>query len=143
MSQAPVVKKLPCFADLPPEAKTVEAIQAAFRDPPVVRIELADLEEERRHLRGVYETSWPTIDGERAVARGRIHSAWLTRQPDWRKAGLIARWRPFFLYEATPVPINAEQLLNYRWRIEVVGEEEQRFAEEDQFAMRRRFRVAG
>lgn len=141
MSLPPVVKKLPCFADLPPEAKTVEAIQAAFRDPPVVRIELADLEEERRHLHGVYETSWPTIDGERALARGRESSAWLTRAPDWRVA--VSPHSLLFLYEVTPVHAETYYFLNYRWRIEVVGEAEAKTQDMNRTAVDRRFRVAG
>lgn len=116
-----LARALPRFADLPPEARTPEAVRRAFRSPPTVRIALADLERERREIRGVYDCSWPDVAPEIAFGYGRSCTQWLNREPDWRKAR-----RPlpaFYLFEVTPV-LDGGAYLNYRWCVEVAGEAE-------------------
>lgn len=127
---------LPCFAELPAAQRTKEAVQAAAGRPfPVVFMRLADLEAERWRIRGVYESSLPTIDVPLALEMGRSATQYLTRQPDWRKAR--RQNDRIVLVEVTPIevveyPTHGPPLgrllynLNYRWEIRVLGEAEQK-----------------
>lgn len=136
----PITKKLPCFAELPEEKKTLDALREMFRKPPVLYMQLEDLKEERRKIRGVYELILPTIDTELALQNGRSSTQYLTRDPDWLESH--HPYEPIYLIEMTPVssdPGLKERVryANIRWQIVVIGEyehKERRFQEHAQLA---------
>lgn len=117
----------PSFAELPPELQTHEALQAHHDNPPTIRMKLEDAQREARKVRGVYETSMPTIDTDRCFKNGARSCQWLGREPDWRKGHRTSQDYPLYLYEVTPVQ-DERGFFNLRWKIEIVGEAEQRAA---------------
>lgn len=115
---------LPTFADGFKAPYDVAAILASLRDkrPPIV-VDLADLE--RAEMRGVYETSMPTVSAELALRQGFTSTRWINREPDFRKAYRPAQdW--IRLYEVTPVPHPEGGYVIYSWVLEVRGEPERR-----------------
>lgn len=137
-----LTRTLPSFAALPLEQQTVEALRAMFDDPPVVQMELADLEQEVREIRGVYECSQPDLAGELSLKYSRRYTQWLTREPDWRRA---RTGRALYLREMTPVLFERDGKEFYQhaiWRIEVIGETAQRLQAAADAAMMRRARAA-
>ena len=117
----------PSFVELPPELQTHEALQAHHDNPPTIRMELGDAQREARKVRGVYETSMPTIAAPTCFKFGMEMCQWLGREPDWRKGHRTSRDYPLYLYEVTPVE-DERGFFNLRWKIEIVGEAEQRAA---------------
>jgi hypothetical protein len=126
VAEAVTRRTFPIFSELPPELRTPEALDRLWRDPPVVRMTLEDAERERGEIRGVYETSAPDVSAPRCFKHGREFCQWLGREPDWRKGHLSHLQRDLVLYEVTPVEEAPGLFCNLRWRIEIVGEAEQR-----------------
>ena len=117
----------PSFAELPPELQTYEALQAHHDNPPTILMKLEDAQREARKVRGVYETSMPTIAAPTCFKFGMEMCQWLGREPNWRKGHRTSQDYPLYLYEVTPVQ-DARGFFNLRWKIEIVGEAEQRAA---------------
>lgn len=128
MSAEPEIRQtFPSFAELPPELQTHEALQAHHDNPPTIRMKLEDAQREARKVRGVYETSMPTIAAPTCFKFGMEMCQWLGREPDWRKGHRTSQDYPLYLYEVAPVQ-DERGFLNLRWKIEIVGEAEQRAA---------------
>lgn len=118
----------PSYAELSPEQQaSPEYLAQHHRNPPTIRMKLEDVVREAEKTRGVYELSMPTIDTERCFAKGKKSCQWLGREPDWRKGHWAGQDYPLYLYEVTPVE-DERGFFNLRWKIEIVGEAEQRAA---------------
>ena len=117
----------PSFAELQPELQTHEALQAHHDNPPTIRMKLEDAQREARKVRGVYETSMPSIAAPTCFKFGMEMCQWLGREPDWRKGHRTSQDCALYLYEVTPVE-DERGFFNLRWKIEIVGEAEQRAA---------------
>lgn len=117
---------LPFFTDEYQAPYDVDQILAGLRATrPDVEVDLAELEEAVRGYRGVYEMSWPTIDGPLALKFGPSSTRWINRKPDFRQA--YRPWQEWIrLYEVTPVPHPEGGFLIYSWTLRVRGEPERR-----------------
>ncbi len=115
---------LPTFAATFQAPYDVEQILASLRgDRPAVEVDLDDLE--RAEMRGVYETSMPTISAELALRQGYASTRWIDRKPDFRRAyRKTQEW--IRLYEVTPVPHPEGGYVIYSWTLRVRGEPERR-----------------
>lgn len=118
---------LPLFRDLYqgpiyPVAQILDEIRHPERR--ILHVDLAGLEQEATKIRGVYESSTPTLAGWLTLGMGDSCTRWLDREPDFARAR-----RPMqpcvTLYELTPV-LDGGFLLIYKWRIVVRGEDERR-----------------
>ena len=128
MSAEPEIRQtFPRFAELPPARQTKAALQAHHDNPPTIRMKLEDAQREAYKVRGVYETSMPTIAAPTCFKFGMEMCQWLGREPDWRKGHRASQDYPLYLYEVTPVQ-DERGFFNLRWKIEIVGEAEQRAA---------------
>lgn len=146
-----ITRELPTYAEWfrgTDAVDIVAALQDMYADPPVLRIELADLQREVSKIRGVYGCSYPTIDTELALKMGRCACQWLTRDPDWQRAHFPDT--PIYLYELTPVLVEKGSKQVYKnavWRIEVIGEVEDkvrvRLGQDVDRALIERFAAAG
>ena len=118
------VRKLPQFSELPEAERTIEAVQAAWHEPPHLLMTLKDLEQSAACTRGVYDTTRPDVDTELCFKNGISSTQYLNREPDWRK-GHRRQQETISLTEVTPLE-DEKGFLNYRWFITVIGEAEQR-----------------
>ena len=119
--------------------KTPEQLAAEIAGPPpVVEVDLEELIAFRDTCRGVYDCSWPTLEGQLTLSMGRSCTTWLQRHPDWSKA------RPpvppyVMMYELLPVapPEKPNSLMIYRWKLIVRGEADRRAMVEQARVFRR------
>jgi hypothetical protein len=137
MSAGELIRQtFPSYAELSPEQQASPGYLAQHHEnPPTIRMKLEDAVREARQVRGIYELSMPTIAAPTCFKYGREMCQWLGREPDWRKGHRTSQDCALYLYEVTPVE-DERGFFNLRWKIEIVGEAEQRAAFGAQVATR-------
>jgi hypothetical protein len=90
-----------------------------------IEVDLEELQAEARRIRGVYECSWPSVQGELALQYGPRFTRWLDREPDFVRSRHPMR-ELVTLYEVIAIPHPDGGYCIYSWRLKVRGEDERR-----------------